>query len=256
MLSTPITSTFPCPFKSTEILPSASNSDWGTPYVGTVDLEWGLGPLNNLGYQTTDESDGRSSLPRHRSRSDPPGAYRIPPKGQLQVLIKNPSKTVVKIFLVPYDCRDMKPWTRTVLRQKSYIKDDLSLKAEVSTGASPLVEAEDDQRNGNLRYAVHLQFLCLPSQSKSEPSGGPGSTDATVDEQSSKRIYLYKSMRVVFSHRVPDGKEKLKVVTDVSNNSEFTVQDLHSRRRQRSSTFAGMPTTSTISVSHTIPSNE
>ncbi|KAI9490066.1 hypothetical protein BDB00DRAFT_839456 [Zychaea mexicana] len=46
--------------------------------------------------------------------------YRLPPKGQLQVVIKNPNKTAVKLFLIPYDVSDMPKNTKTFLRQKSY----------------------------------------------------------------------------------------------------------------------------------------
>ncbi|KAI7854541.1 hypothetical protein BDC45DRAFT_440736 [Circinella umbellata] len=46
--------------------------------------------------------------------------YRLPPKGQLQIVIKNPNKTAVKLFLIPYDVSDMPKNTKTFLRQKSY----------------------------------------------------------------------------------------------------------------------------------------
>jgi hypothetical protein len=63
----------------------------GTPFVGTVDLDWGLGPLNSYGYAHNDEKPktlGRSdsfgtitdscsnpakNLPKHRSPFDPKG---------------------------------------------------------------------------------------------------------------------------------------------------------------------------------------
>ncbi|CDH52304.1 uncharacterized conserved protein [Lichtheimia corymbifera JMRC:FSU:9682] len=59
--------------------------------------------------------------------------YRVPAKGQLQIVIKNPNKTAVKLFLIPYDVLNMPPNTKTFLRQKSYAS--------------------------GLRYAIHLQ-LC------------------------------------------------------------------------------------------------
>lgn len=108
-----------------------------TPYVGTVDLQ-------------------------------EPG-YRIPPKGQLQVVVKNPNKTAVKLFLIPYDFQDMPRNTKTFLRQKSYTLD-----------------------TKHLRYAIHLQFI----------------------RTEKKRIYLYKSMRIVFANRIADAREKFKVVCE------------------------------------------
>ncbi|KAG2234741.1 hypothetical protein INT48_000090 [Thamnidium elegans] len=110
-----------------------------TPYVGTVDLI-------------------------------EPG-YRIPPKGQLQVVVKNPNKTAVKLFLIPYDFTDMPKNTKTFLRQKSYTLD------------TPFKL---------LRYAIHLQ-ICRTEK---------------------KRIYLYKSMRIVFANRIADAREKFQVVCE------------------------------------------
>jgi hypothetical protein len=66
--------------------------------------------------------------------------YRIPKKGQLQIIIKNPNKTAIKLFLIPYDLEDMPPRTKTFIRQKSY-SDDI------------------------LRYAVHIQ-ICPPCRDK------------------------------------------------------------------------------------------
>ncbi|KAI9316346.1 hypothetical protein BX666DRAFT_1949622 [Dichotomocladium elegans] len=59
--------------------------------------------------------------------------YRLPARGQLQIVIKNPNKTAVKLFLIPYDVREMPPGSKTFLRQKSYAA-------------------------GSLRYAIHLHM--------------------------------------------------------------------------------------------------
>ncbi|KAI7898042.1 uncharacterized protein BX663DRAFT_533562 [Cokeromyces recurvatus] len=119
-----------------------------TPYVGTVDI-------GEYAATTT-------TLPKVQ-----PG-YRIPPQGQLQVLIKNPNKTAVKLFLIPYDFSDMPKNTNTFLRQKSY---------------------EDQKR---LRYAIHLKF-CRNERG---------------------RIYLYKTMRIVFTNRKADANEKFNVICE------------------------------------------
>jgi len=66
--------------------------------------------------QTT-SNDTRSS---RKSRVAPKGGYRIPQQGQLQVIIKNPHKTAVKLFLIPYDLPDMQPGHKTFIRQRSY----------------------------------------------------------------------------------------------------------------------------------------
>jgi hypothetical protein len=133
-----------------------------SPYVGLIDVE--------------------HSFPPYDSKSPPGGCYRIPRQGQLQIILKNPNKTAVKLFLVPYDLGDMQPGQKTFIRQRSY-----------STG--PII---DMPLNGNskesstdtptLRYLIHLHICC--------PARG--------------RYFLYKSIRVVFANRVPDGKEHLR----------------------------------------------
>ncbi|GJJ69942.1 hypothetical protein EMPS_02291 [Entomortierella parvispora] len=131
------------------------------PYVGNLDLDSGF----------------RGS----RRFARMPGGMRLPLRGQVQVMIKNPNKTVVKVFLVPYDFTDMPPGTKTFLRQKHY---------STGPGMGPL--SASAQNGGTLRYAIHLQFCC--------PAPG--------------YVYLYRSIRVVFANRVPDGKESLRVVLE------------------------------------------
>ncbi|CEJ00733.1 hypothetical protein RMCBS344292_14782 [Rhizopus microsporus] len=87
--------------------------DHSTPYVGTVDIQDHLQSKN-------------LSMP----------GYRIPPKGQIQVVVKNPNKTAVKLFLIPYDFTDMPRNSKTFLRQKSY--------------------GEQPGHHDVLRYAIHL----------------------------------------------------------------------------------------------------
>ena len=146
-----------------------------SPYVGLVDLE------NSLPHPTTThrhartsrESDSttRTNGPR-RALSPPGGCYRIPPTGQIQLIIANPNKTAVKLFLVPYDLSDMPVGTKTFIRQRSY-----------STSSEP-----KEKDRPVLRYLVHLNLCCT----------GKG------------RYWLYKSVRVVFANRVMEGEGKGK----------------------------------------------
>ncbi|KAG0046970.1 hypothetical protein BGZ83_007879 [Gryganskiella cystojenkinii] len=133
------------------------------PYVGNLDLDSGF----------------RGS--RRFARMQ--GGMRLPLRGQVQVMIKNPNKTVVKVFLVPYDFTDMPPGSKTFLRQKHY---------STGPGMGPSSTTANSQSGGTLRYAIHLQFCC--------PAPG--------------YVYLYRSIRVVFANRVPDGKESLRVVLE------------------------------------------
>ncbi|KAJ3317301.1 hypothetical protein HDU76_001236, partial [Blyttiomyces sp. JEL0837] len=171
----------------------------------------------------SDDEDGLGNVERgavvvkeEGFRKNWPGGYRLPPKGQLQIIIKNPSRTAVKVFLVPYDFRDMPPNTKTFLRQKIYSVSNTpspsqpgqshnqsttapstrhrrSFSGVGNTTASNLgvgllspSSSSQQQQQDRLRDAIHLQFYC---------------TDR-------RRLYLTKSMRVVFSHRAPDGDEK------------------------------------------------
>lgn len=125
----------------------------------------------------------------------PGGCYRIPPQGQLQIVLKNPNKTAVKLFLVPYDFSDMEPGQKTFIRQRSYSAGpiiDMPTAARRNLGTdrpeAALSNSDDPNDRPILRYLIHLHICC--------PSKG--------------RYYLYKSIRVVFANRVPDGKEKLR----------------------------------------------
>ncbi|KAA8910555.1 hypothetical protein FN846DRAFT_897998 [Sphaerosporella brunnea] len=143
---------------------SVGDYDSPSPYVGQIDLDAALGSQSSKG------------------KKPPPGvggSYRIPQRGQLQIVIKNPNKTAVKLFLVPYDLRDMEPGTKTFIRQKSY-----SVGGELLD--VPMLNRQKEK--DSLRYLIHLHIVC--------PSRG--------------RYYLFRSLRVVFANRVPDGKERLR----------------------------------------------
>ncbi len=108
-----------------------------SPYVGTVDFE----------------------------------TYRVPSRGQLQFVISNAERTALKVFLVPYDYRDMPVGSRTFIRQKSY-------------------------EGSKLCFALHLQFekvrhVCL-TKSLRVVFGGRG--DETVIVKRDVPTPLYQSM--------------------------------------------------------------
>ncbi|KAL2878862.1 hypothetical protein SGCOL_005830 [Colletotrichum sp. CLE4] len=199
------------------------SEDGPSPYVGQIDLENGLpnpeegqrskrkmqsryvekriaeddvlmadGPA--LAADGSSDREARRAAQRARRRSASPrappgGSYRIPEKGQIQIIIKNPNKTAVKLFLVPYDLAGMEPGTKTFIRQRSYsagpIMETNTPGLEEAAAAAAAAAAAD---RPILRYLVHLHICC--------PSKG--------------RFYLYKSVRIVFANRVPDGKEKLR----------------------------------------------
>ncbi|KAI6383133.1 hypothetical protein MCOR25_000320 [Pyricularia grisea] len=218
----------------------SATEDGPSPYVGMIDLENGLkdqsgddrakrkAQSRNLARRARQEAaedvsmvgnspdemiqdspsnrpgtDSRKTVKSKRQpsspRAPPGGSYRIPPKGQLQIVIKNQNKTAVKLFLVPYDLNGMEPGTKTFIRQRVFSKVTTKTNTDANTTTNSEVSknssstAHDLQQllaetRPILRYLIHLHICC--------PSKG--------------RYYLYKSVRVVFANRVPDGKEKLQ----------------------------------------------
>ncbi|KAI9683437.1 MAG: hypothetical protein M1829_005509 [Trizodia sp. TS-e1964] len=232
---------FPAVFYSYGSEATGTVDDSPSPYVGLIDIEDGIkkptlnrdkkmkkreNPLSEQNDYDCIFREETDSYPRtlsnqeirrrekksRRSQSPkapPGGSYRIPQKGQLQIVIKNPNKTAVKLFLVPYDLEDMEPGSKTFIRQRSY-----------STG--PIIESPADSINftsspehskdrPHLRYLIHLNICC--------PSRG--------------NYFLYKGIRVVFANRVPDGKEKLQ------NEIHLPSPRYSSYKPARDTTFGG-----------------
>lgn len=218
-----VTVPFPAVYYSN---PSASaTTDQPSPYVGLIDLEnylpnqeaslekrrHKLHPTRSdegsrANSRTREEGSASDAQARRRRKqkqkrrsgspkAPPGGSYRIPQQGQLQIIIKNPNKTAVKLFLVPYDLSDMEPGQKTFIRQRSYSAGpiiDMPLSSRKNFGTdrpeAAINVSDDPNERPMLRYLIHLHICC--------PSNG--------------RYFLYKSIRVVFANRVPDGKEKLR----------------------------------------------
>lgn len=200
---------FPAVFYTYGLAASQATSDRPSPYVGMIDLDAReVDPQNQRRIRRKTSATEYSSQPVtsspvsaghlatsdlniHRSLCPPQGAYRIPPRGQLQVVIKNPQKTAVKLFLVPYDVSDIRPGQKTFIRQRSSLAQDGPTTATTSsnttsaTSSSPNAVIRSDR--SVLRYLIQLHICCT----------------------SKDRIYLYKNIRVVFADRTPDSKEKL-----------------------------------------------
>ena len=209
-----VTIPFPAVFYSYETTShgrTGRSEEGPSPYVGQIDLENSLSnpdesrdirrkrrversqtsdlELADLSHARVAEREiRRAEKQKRRStspRAPPGGSYRIPEKGQLQIIIKNPNKTAVKLFLVPYDLTGMEPGTKTFIRQRSYSAGPI---IDSPLTSSPRLPSTYSLDRVTLRYLVHLH-ICSPSRG---------------------RFYLYKSIRVVFANRVPDGKEKLR----------------------------------------------
>jgi Domain of unknown function (DUF4210)/Chromosome segregation during meiosis len=210
-----VTVPFPAVFYNYPSIGTRSFSDDSpSPYVGTIDLEHSLKPIEAkrtrrrlrspapsvhtiMKDATAPENThiglaiDRKKRERQRKRSNSPkgpfgGCYRVPQQGQLQIVIKNPNKTAVKLYLVPYSLDSMEPGTKTFVRQRSFSAGPILEKALTDNPQANLPDPL--QHKSILRYLIHLKFCC--------PSKG--------------RYYLYDNIRVVFANRVPDGKESLR----------------------------------------------
>ncbi|KIW96243.1 uncharacterized protein Z519_03311 [Cladophialophora bantiana CBS 173.52] len=239
-----VTVPFPAVFYN---YPSASASrsisdDNPSPYVGNIDLEHNLKapeeprrrarrPQANLdpealaaeitkpentaiGKALAKEARERKANPSISPKVPPGGAYRVPQKGQLQLIIKNPNKTAVKLFLVSYDLEGMLPGTKTFIRQRSYssgpIVEPGGLEKQAALAARDPLSTKDI-----LRYLIHLKFCCTAKG----------------------RFYLYDNIRVVFANRVPDDKEKLRSEVQLPE-PRFTAYKPAMERHSRSPSVA------------------
>lgn len=211
-----VTIDFPAVYYSWQSGSGGSTFDEPAPYVGIIDIEHKLTPpqpkerrRRRKEKRLLDVEDPSGEAPsrqresrreeKRKRRSPSPlirtplgGCYQIPQAGQLQILIKNPHKTAVKLFLVPYDLEGMQPGTKTFVRQRCFSAGPIIEKPLTS---QPLLDSkleskvfQDTKTKRTLRYLIQLN-ICSPSKGK---------------------FYLYKHMHVVFANRVPDNKEKLQ----------------------------------------------
>ncbi|GAA5889817.1 hypothetical protein JCM5296_002351 [Sporobolomyces johnsonii] len=163
-----------------------------SPYVGSIDLEAHYLSLLSPSAPPAPPSSRPAKIPRF------PG-YQIPPRGQIQLVLKNSNQTAFKPFLVPYDLTGLHrsgQGGRTFLRQKSYS-----------------VDLEHGDAKGKLRFAVHLQFCSPPLVTSTSSTKRTKTTSADRSDREPK-YYLYHSIHVVFASRALDAGEKLRVVLE------------------------------------------
>ncbi|XP_058012055.1 atos homolog protein A isoform X2 [Ahaetulla prasina] len=125
--------------------------------------------------------------------------YRVPPSGTIQVTLFNPNKTVVKMFVVIYDLREMPANHQTFLRQRTF-----SVPVKRETRKSIIQQNTRHTEERLLRYLIHLRF-------QSSKSG---------------KIYLYRDVRLLFSRKsmeVDSGAAyELKSYTESPMNPQFS----------------------------------
>jgi len=162
---------------STRIPFEASYHDLQSPWVATADL----------------------------SRSNPPSlhsgqAIRLPPKGQLTLIIQNEFSTPLRLLLFPYNLRRLPANSTVLLRRMWYVGQAL-------------------------KYAVHLQFASFPhSQNDSNHRDAENlfDDDGTAEQTNARRkanpIFLFREIRLVFASSSPDQDEELRVESEGDDN--------------------------------------
>ena len=216
------------PFKATYYdMEGSSSGAAQTPWVGTVDLEEHYFSAYSLPHLERSQDISIAQSSKSGSTASPPRypGYRVAPVGQLQLLIKTPS-SAVKVFLVPYDLRDLPVGGRKLVRERTFVDTPSSTPAPSSSQGSPARAA--------LRYSYQLQFICLPNQGVEMPrrrtressttrkvrrGEQPRSTDFVSSSSSasspsriplesrSKSYYLSRSIKVIFTSSPPESHE-------------------------------------------------
>ncbi|KAL8292858.1 hypothetical protein RQP46_000552 [Phenoliferia psychrophenolica] len=194
--------------------PEGTQHSGASPYVGTIDLEAhflarlaATAPATDFPLPPLPPPSFTSSTNHSKSTARPPKfpGYRVPQRGQVQIIVKNENSTAIKLFLIPYDLTGLDRGGlggKTFLRQKSYTVD---------------VDGSDDPstppRKGRLRFAVHLQFCSPPSSSPSSSNLDPKSHHHPPPPPKAEppSYYLHQTIRVVFASRALDSTEKLRV---------------------------------------------
>ncbi|XP_043064278.1 uncharacterized protein LOC108086427 [Drosophila ficusphila] len=108
----------------------------------------------------------------------PRKGYSVPRTGTVQATLLNPMGTVVRMFVIPYDMRDMPPLHRTFIRQR-ILAEELGQEQQedgpkmprsptVTSTTSKLGHFISAEQMKRLRYSIHLRFqtsrsgrLCL-----------------------------------------------------------------------------------------------
>ncbi|KAI9220348.1 hypothetical protein BC828DRAFT_405896 [Blastocladiella britannica] len=190
--------------------PSPSMGPSWSPYVGVINLDElpapGSTKTNGSGSDMDITTPTAPPPPRFNSEGVV-GGYEIPARGQLQIMIKNPNRTAIKVFLVPYDLSTVPPSHRTFIRHKQHAVPNPDKTSGGSSGAAvdgvPVPKSAGAVASHAvasafparaLRYALHIPIVCTPRG----------------------RYFLagHGGLRVVFSGKSVESYEKLVASTE------------------------------------------
>ncbi|WRT67839.1 uncharacterized protein IL334_004813 [Kwoniella shivajii] len=206
---------------------SSSNSS-KSPWTGNIDLEQ---------YYFTTFSP-HSHDPIETETVSPPSfpGYRIAPLGQLQILIRT-EQSPIKVFLIPYDLRKIPLGGRLLVREKTY-----------------RLGGRNDHRI--LKYAIQLQFVCIPSHTLHTSHDSLTTRQQRVNEafngdqhgppsgSGEKAYYVSKMMKVVFVSTPPHSTEIMDVerTDEIIEPPSIAPEDLSLRtKKARKGSFAFSP---------------
>lgn len=125
-----------------------------SPWVGDVDIERHFFEKYAAAQSCPSPSPSGYSPSTDFNSELPPSypGYRVPPVGQLQLLIKTP-KAAVKAFIVSYDLTAVPVGGRLLARERTYV-------------SRPSSTSPNAPRAESLRFAVQLQFVCTRQDRK------------------------------------------------------------------------------------------
>lgn len=189
-----------------------------TPWVGSVDLEEHYysrytSDTIPVSWPKNQEGTGQVNPPHIASPPAYPG-YRVAPVGQIQTLIKTPD-SAVKVFLLPYDLRFLRPGGRLLARERTFVSS-ASTSPDLG-GSSPSSIRSDTSPREKLRCSIQLHFICIPRSQPIKPTRDSSTTrrsrhrqdirscavdeavDATSQLQSSSDYYLARTIKVIFT---------------------------------------------------------
>ncbi|KAM9331054.1 atos homolog protein B, partial [Gastrophryne carolinensis] len=132
--------------------------------------------------------------------------YSVPSTGTIQVTLFNPNKTVVKMFLVTYDFKDMPVNHVTFLRHRIFLVpvQEGESAAQESSSTTATTEAAKEKAKRILCYLMHLRF----------------------QRSKSGKIYLSDDIRLLFSRKsieVDTGiPYELKSFTEAPKNPRYS----------------------------------
>ncbi|KAM8961624.1 atos homolog protein B [Pelodytes ibericus] len=131
--------------------------------------------------------------------------YSVPNTGTIQVTLFNPNKTVVKMFLVTYDFKDMPPNHVTFLRHRIFLVPVQEVEENAQSTQEPAeCGTSKDRARRILCYLMHLRF----------------------HRSKSGKIYLHDDIRLLFSRKsieVDTGiPYELKSFTEAPRNPKYS----------------------------------